>query len=260
MVHLLMKHIKYTASYNYGKGKRMSHRIMIVEDNIDQLNFLRSTILSEYPNWLVHTASDYSSAEALLINSISDALPYTLFLKDNRISDSDEDQSGFALSELLRSYPLYYRTPILFLTSVSDARPTAISQFHCYNYISKPYSRADIIHQIQQMLLTGYLDNFITIHSTDRISYKLLPSDIQMITARQHILHITANRYSFNTREYTLSQIITVLGNDFVQFHKSYLVRRDLIENIDFQTMMLRLKDLGSYPIGKKYLTQIANI
>ena len=235
----------------------MSNSVLIVEDNLEQLHFLEDTILSEYPNWRVHTASDFSSAKALLTDSVSAGIPYTLFLMDIQLTDSEGDRGGFVLSERIRSYPIYYRTPILFLTSVSDGGPTALSQFHCYNYIAKPYTGEDLIRQIRQMLLTGYLDQFITIQGTDRIAYKLAASDVEFVTSQLHVLHIHAGRTSFDTREYTLSQIHTLLGNDFIQCNKSCIVRKNLIANVDQLTMMLGLRNGQSYPIGRKYLDPI---
>jgi two-component system LytT family response regulator len=53
---------------------------------------------------------------------------------------------------------------------------------------------------------------------------------------------------------YSLSKVLKLLGDDFVQCHKSYIVNRAHITKIDKQGMKLSLKQSdGAIPVGEKF-------
>ena len=137
----------------------MQH-ILIVEDNNEQLNMLVSTIKNSYPSWVIDYASSYDEAVILIQRSVEEH-PFNLFLLDIQLAEDSSDRGGFLLAKEIRNIPNYYRTSILFLTSVHEASSFALSNFHCYNYITKPYTGIDILNQLEQMLLTGYLEKIL---------------------------------------------------------------------------------------------------
>ena len=117
----------------------MKQHILIVEDDISQNNNLNKAINSHYPKWETESSYTYNDALDRITNSIQEN-PYTLFLFDVQLSKEKGNRGGFLLAEKLRTFPLYYKTPILFLTAISDEGGFALSNYHCYNYIAKPYS------------------------------------------------------------------------------------------------------------------------
>ena len=132
-------------------------KVLIVEDDTIQLNMLYQTIHDAYPSWNIFCVSDYAAADRLILDSLQKSASFTLFLLDIQLTKDIGNRDGFFLAKEIRQHSAYYQTPILFLTAVSDENYFALSNFHCYNYISKPYTDADIRYQLQQMLMTGYL-------------------------------------------------------------------------------------------------------
>ena len=96
-------------------------------------------------------------------------------------------------------------------------RPTfALSTFHCYNFIVKPYSADDILFEIKQMLLTGFLsNNCIMITDTYRITRRILLSDILYIEVSSHLLILHTKNGNVNTRDLTMSEIQQQLSEKF---------------------------------------------
>ena len=208
----------------------MQH-ILIVEDDLIQCNMLKDTIHQEYPTWDIDTAVCYDDAIELLETSIENNKKYHLFLLDVQLSTSPGDRGGFFLAKELRKKSVYYKTPILFLTAVSDEGSYALSEFHCYNYISKPYTKEAILFQISQMLLTGYLEQNILVADTKRLFHRINTSEICYVEALSHQISIHTIHDTIVTREYTLSELSNLLGKQLIRCHKSFLINPNYVCN-----------------------------
>lgn len=232
------------------------HHVLIVEDNHSQCTLLQQTLKNQYPDWNIETANNYEDGLYKLNNSLQKKPLFTLFLLDVQLSTTKGDRGGFFLAKELRKHPSYYTTPILFLTAISDEGSFALSEFHCYNYIAKPYTSQDILHQIEQMLLTGYLQNTISIIDTDRIQHKLFINDVYMIEAKSHSIIIHTATDEFTTREYSLEKIQKLLSASFIQCHRKYIINKQYITCFD-QTS--RYIQVGSFrlPCGRTYINNI---
>ena len=134
-------------------------KILIVEDDPIQLEMLYETVHSRYPAWEIKKGSSLEAAQAFLQESVTANEYFTLFLLDIQLSKEPGDRNGFQLAQSIREISVYYKTPILFLTSVSEELSRALTQFHCYNFITKPYQKETVLEQLRQMLLTGYLQD-----------------------------------------------------------------------------------------------------
>lgn len=235
------------------------HKILIVEDDLIQLNILEETIKKEYPDWEICTAQNFNMGNKLIQESAAKLLPFTLFLFDIQLTNSKGDRGGFFLAKELRNLSLYYRTPILFLTAISDGGNYALSEFHCYNYISKPYTPKDILLQIEQMLFTGYLENTITITDVNRISHKIFLNEIIMVESKAHTLIIhTDNEVNdvYITREHTLESFNKILGNGFLQCHRRHIINTKFLQNYDKVSRCVHVGNLW-VPVGRTYYKKL---
>lgn len=234
----------------------MMHNVLIVEDDKIQLEILANTIRTHYPGWNIQVASNYSDAKALLECSLNTSDLFSLFLFDIQLSLEEGDRGGFFLAKEVRKHTDYFRTPILFLTAISDEGVFALSQFHCYNYITKPYTPQDILCQLEQMLITGYLENSLEIMDTNRIQHKIRANEIYLVESKAHTLTICTANGDFITRQFSLEKILDVLGNDFIQCHKRIIVNKGHITSYDKSSQYLRIND-HSVPIGRTYLKNL---
>lgn len=225
-------------------------KILIVEDDTVQLEMLYETIHTKYPTWDVKGCSSYESAKTFLQDSVTANEYFTLFLLDIQLSKDPEDRSGFRLAQSIREISVYFKTPILFLTSVSEELSKALTQFHCYNFITKPYQRETVLEQLRQMLLTGYLQDVLDIADTQRIHHRLQPQNIRYIESRSHTIFIYTIYGCIQTREYSLSAMAEQLGASFIRCHRRYLVNPEHITGFDRSARYL-LADKDTIPVSQ---------
>lgn len=234
----------------------MKQKVLIVEDNIDQNQFLCEVIQENYPEWTIISAHNYTEASDYIAevdeDIISDIAPFSLFLFDVQLSKEIGDRGGFLLAEELRKKRRYYRTPVLFLTAISDEGGFALSNYHCYNYITKPYSAKDILTQLEQMLITGYLENMLDITDSDRIHHNISANDITYIESKGHVIIIHIGKESLKTRDYTLVSMLRMLGPSFIQIHKRYIVNHKKITHLDNSSFCINI-GAAVIPVGRAY-------
>lgn len=235
------------------------HHVLIVEDNHSQCHILLQTLKEHYSDWNIETAGSFEEGLCRLNDSLLKEQPFTLFLLDVQLSTAKADRGGFLLAEEIRNHSAYYTTPILFLTAVSDEGIFALSEFHCYNYITKPYTPQDILHQIEQMLLTGYLQNTIGITDTNRIHHKLFINDIYTIEAKSHSIIIHTATDEFTTREYSMEKILNLLPSFFIRCHKKHIINKQHITNFDATAKYVQV---GAFqvPCGRTYLKNVRSL
>lgn len=233
-------------------------KILIVEDNEEQLKTLHNSIREKYPDWKIQIAENYQTAKELLVVSLQKSSYFTLFLFDIQLS-ADNDRDGFTLAKYVRSVLPYFKTPILFLTSITSECNFALSEFHCYNYITKPYTTKTILCQLEQMLFTGYLQNTMEFSDTNRIRHKLFRHDIFAVEAKSHTIILHTRTGSYTTRDFSLESILPVLGNSFFQCHRRYIVNRQYVQCYDKSSKFLLVEDF-QIPVGRSYQNIIKNL
>ncbi|MBQ8281856.1 MAG: response regulator transcription factor [Lachnospiraceae bacterium] len=229
-----------------------SEKVMVLED-VDAQNQAICNLLKErYPSWDIVSVTTLSRAEEELANSISSSSPFTLFLLDIQLTAFPWDRGGFTLATEIRQHKCYFQTPILFLTSISSEMSYALSNFHCYNYISKPYSFDDLIKEIEQMRATGYLKNTIIVKDTQRILHQVNAHEILWAESSFHTLNICTPNGIINTREFTLNSLFDILPSNFVRCHRKFIVNTTHIENIDTKNRLIKINYL-EIPITKAF-------
>ena len=160
---------------------------------------------------------------------------------------------GFELAKSIRACSVYFKTPILFLTSFQNKTNFALSTFHCYNFIVKPYSADDILFEIKQMLLTGFLsNNCIMITDTYRITRRILLSDILYIEVSSHLLILHTKNGNVNTRDLTMSEIQQQLSENFVRCHRKFIVNLKYVDNYDRNNRYIHMKTI-TLPVSRGY-------
>ena len=226
------------------------NNILIVEDDKTQAQMLKDTINSKYPGWDITITNNFEDA----MSAINQPIIYTLFLLDVQLNTETDNRQGFEFANEIRKNSSYQRTPILFLTSITDEGMYALSTFHCYNYISKPYTQENILFQIEQLLATGYFTTFIEIMDTTRIFHKINIEDIYMVESSNHLLTIHTTMSSYTTRQYTsLQKMQELLGRGFVQCHRKFLINTEFIDLFDKTALSLHIR--GKFiPVSKTNL------
>lgn len=229
-------------------------KILIVEDDKTQIKDLYTNIQLKYPNWIIFCACNYQEAKKLITQSVKEDNIFTLFLLDVQLDISNpNDVGGFELANDILSYPIYYQTNILFLTSITDKIQYALSNYHCYDYISKPYTTDEIIIVLNQMLMRGYLSkNSISITDTNQVQYQILFKEFYFAETKSHQIIIYTATGKIITRQATLASLQKELPNHFLQCHRKYLVNMNHVTNYDKTKRCLTIHNY-TLSVGRTY-------
>lgn len=232
-------------------------KILIVEDDNSQQKMLTETIHSKYPSWTTQVASNYEDALFCLQQSLETKQYFSLFLLDIQLSQNPGDRGGYIFANEIRKNSPYFMTPLLFLTAISDDNHFALSHYHCYNYIAKPYTKETILFQLQQMLLTGYLKNTtLKLQDLDHVYHQVPISSIEAIQSKGHVLIFQLQNGTIHSREYSLSTILEKLGMPFIRCHKTTIINLDHVSSLDKKTSTITVEK-HSYPVGRTHLPEL---
>ena len=69
------------------------------------------------------------------------------------------------------------------------------------------------MNQLEQMIITGYLEQFTTIVDTDRILHKIRTEDITYVNSIRHLKAIHTTNSIIQTRDYSFDDLISMTNN-----------------------------------------------
>lgn len=235
-------------------------RILIVEDDIQQLNFLEDCIKNYYKDSEVVCVASYDQGHDALAASIEKKEYFSLFALDLQLTSDSDDRGGFKLAGEIRKNSHYYKTPILFLTSITNEVMYAVSNYHCYNYLSKPYTKEDIVNQLEQLQITGYITNDIIFKDVNQVVHSLTPEDILFVESVRHnvIIHTSFNNL-ITAHNISFADFLEHGSKAFIRCHKRYLVNKNYINALDNLTNILHIKNI-SLPVGRTYKKEIQSL
>jgi len=150
--------------------------VLIVEDEEYSINMLKKLIVETAPYVKCYKASSLEQAYMILHNHVIDVFFIDIILNTKNSSDA----SGMNLAEELRGIDKYRFTPIIFITSLEDAKLYAYKRLHCYDYIEKPY----LVREVKRTLVEALhyktqLEFSRTVHfKKDGILVSIVENDI----------------------------------------------------------------------------------
>lgn len=220
--------------------------ILIVEDAAyERKQFIQA--LSAIEN--VHILEAQNGEEAL---QLMKSQRVELFLLDVQMPGMD----GFELARCIRNQPGYGITPILFVTGYSKNPLDAFRQYHCYDYITKPFVMDDLVKKVEDLLEAMRLEREKT-----HVTQKLVPletvsgmaffqvADIRFAEMMKGNCFICTDQEKVRLQEMTLGRLIEEIGEDFfVQCHRSFAVNVRYIFKIvqlNYRQWQIELKGSG---------------
>lgn len=223
--------------------------ILIVEDNPIQLQSITAIVKKTISGCQIYTADCYEGAVAQL-----EAAVFQIFLLDIDLQQ-DEERDGVSLAEVIRKDPRYRIVPILFLTGVTSRMSAAVNQAHCYSYLLKPYEESDLVHALTSLLASPLLPApVLEIRDPQGIYFHLSVPDILYAEIFGHTLMIYTIRETYQTKDYTISQLCAGIPEYLSQCHKSYAVNPSRIIGYRAADHMLLIENpQTAVPIGRSY-------
>lgn len=233
---------------------------MIVEDTVEDLLQYKST-LSKIPDIEVYYAS---SAEEALVQARTDY--FDIFILDIELPGI----SGLELAARLRKRPEYLLTLILFITGYEKNQLEAFRQFHCYDYILKPFNMTEFYDKIISLIQSLKVEK----QGRTRLKMLLFPSvnseifvpirDIKYAEVVHRVcrLYTEMQEEPFESNIMSLKDLIEEVDEPyFLQCSKSCAVNTQKVhklEKVNYRTWSVVLRDTGeTLRVSSKYFSLV---
>lgn len=174
------------------------------------------------------------------------------------------DASGLKFVENIRRVEHYNFTPIIFVTSLEDARSYTYENLHCYSFIEKPFDVERVKRTIEQCLkFPGNAKDTKTLYfRKDGIILAVEREDIVYAESIDHIMHIHTCQGDVLKIPYTtLKKLLDDIDSlEIIQCSRNTIVNKKFVQNVDITNRIIQLKgDFGRIEIGimfKKYVKE----
>ena len=188
-------------------------------------------ILSNYSQDLdIIIASSYSEASQI----IHEQDDFSLFFLDIQLSKR------------------YLHTPIIYVTSYSNRIQDALNKVHCFAFLYKPYSPQDVTNLLDELLSCQKSVQSLQLKIDTSIYANVELSQLIYIQAQGHYLLYKTTNGVYTSRQYNMKQLLQELPNNFIRCHKSYIINKNFILNMDTVNQYVQLKDHKyRIPLGK---------
>lgn len=224
-------------------------KILIVEDMKDQALGLQN-ILSNYSQDLdIIIASSYSEASQI----IHEQDDFSLFFLDIQLSENVTSAcDGVSLGLEIRDTKRYLHTPIIYVTSYSNRIQDALNKVHCFAFLYKPYSPQDVTNLLDELLSCQKSVQSLQLKIDTSIYANVELSQLIYVQAQGHYLLYKTTNGVYTSRQYNMKQLLQELPNNFIRCHKSYIINKNFILNMDTVNQYVQLKDHKyRIPLGK---------
>lgn len=224
-------------------------RVLIIEDEVRQREFLvdqAEKINSELK--IIWTDSYDEAIEVAMKNTID------VFFIDVEIIGGN----GLELAKELRKKQEYRFTPMVFITGMVSRELEAYKNVHCYDFISKPYTRNDI-KKVMDVILNDYIETIkeeIQYLDLDfkGIKQRINMDDILYIESKNRRVIIRTRYEEIRYRYMPIRKYKDVLSEDFVQVHQAFLINKQHIFKINMNEQTIEMKNTSlQLPIGSSY-------
>ncbi len=231
----------------------MEISIMILEDDIMQAKMLGRQIIEYCGEFKVYMAANIESA----MTYINSAIKFSAFFLDISIGQHPDNTDGLHFASKMIHSTRHKNIPIIFVTGYPEHIFTAINKYHCYAYLTKPYSKKDVFRQLDNLFLA---DSSFTIRTLDRIQIKLNFNDIIYVQSYGRILYYTTKLGEYRSRQYNLKTLCNILPPNFGRCHKSYVVNKKYIQEISQKEQIVKIRGTNeTIPLGREYIDSVCD-
>lgn len=233
--------------------------ILIIEDELAIQQHLAAIIHDHYSMWTVDVCGTYEQAVAMATENT-----YTLFIIDYELDKNNPLKNGLALGLELSAMSKYKKTPIIFETSYSEHIFDAVNQLNCVYYLTKPYGTEQVITMLEKLTHYLPLNKKLSLKDAYGISAYIYLEDIIYVRANRHKLNIVMPSTTFICSGHTLDTLADMCDGALVRCHRSYLVNKHYIFQLDKTSQSVDLKhpvtdQTFSANLGRSYMKEIQN-
>lgn len=226
-------------------------KILILEDNLAALEHLAGIVRELDTRNALYTFTNIKDAYQCAMERTID-----LFLVDIILDTSHPgDASGLKFVENIRRIEHYSFTPIIFITSLEDARSYTYENLHCYSFIEKPFDVNRVKLSVEQCLrFPGNAPNTKTLYfRRDGIILAVERDEIVYAESIDHIMHIHTKQGDVLKIPYiTIKKLLEETDSlDMIQCSRNTIINKNFVQNVDIPNRIIQLKgDFGRVEIG----------
>lgn len=236
-------------------------KILILEDNPTTLKNLSQIVLNIAANSAVYPFGDLKEAYQCAMDRAIDLFIVDIILDRNKPGDS----SGLKFVENIRKIYHYAFVPIIFVTSLEDAKLYTYEKLHCYSFIEKPFDVERLQQLVQQCLRfeESRMTSKTLYFRKEGIILAVERKDIVYAESINHIMHIHTKQDDVLEIPYvTLKKLLDDLDcADFIQCSRSAIINQKYIDNLDIPNQVVQLKNgYGRVGIGIRYKKNLRDL
>lgn len=222
---------------------------LVVEDQKEQAQALSILISNYIKNTTVYIAASISEALQLLTKYAIDLFFLDIMLTDEASVAGD----GIELGKLIHTMKHYQTTPIIYVTSYSNRMEDAINDVHCFGFLRKPYTDADV-YKLLDSLFTIPQNTSLQIRTKECIFREISFSNLLFIRAKGKYMTYHTLDACHTSRQYTMQALEEILPSYFVRCHKSYLINQHFFSSYDAANQCILLENYKEpIPVGRNY-------
>ncbi len=229
-------------------------RVLILEDNTATLDYISALIHETEVNSKTYQCTNIKDAYQTALEKDIDLFIVDIILDTNRPGDS----SGLKFVENIRKLDKYTITPVIFVTSLEDARLHSYEMLHCYSFLEKPFDPERLKEMVRLCIQGGRKSRE---HKTlyfrkDGIIIAIDRDEIVEAEGSGHVLYVKTNRGEMIDVPYiTVKKFLEEADDDnFIQCSRNTVVNLLYVRSLDMTNRMIELKnDLGRVGVGVSY-------
>jgi len=227
-------------------------RFLILEDEQVEAKRLKS-IIEDLPY----------AKEVLMANSLAEARTLMasetidIFLLDVNLPDG----TGLELAKEIRAQDKYKYVWIIFITAFEKYAYEAVSQIHSYSYLVKPYDKAAIMRDLNDIVdkkVVNLTKEDYLRYKSGKINIRIPYNEIIYIESLNRKCYIYTQNQTFETGRVTLSSILQDCTDErLIQCHRSYIVNTGFVKefNQSYRGAYVTMAVLGvEVPVGTNYV------
>lgn len=229
-------------------------KILILEDNQSTLQHLAGIVQKADTRCEVIALHRMKDAYQCALEREIDLFIIDIILDTRRPGDS----SGLRFVDSIRKIDKYAFTPVLFVTSLEDARFYAYEKLHCYHFVEKPFDAEKIKRMVEHCLkFPGHQESDKTLYfRKDGIVLAVDRSEIVYAECENHTMYIHTSRSDVLAIPYlTLKRLLDEADSpDMIQCSRNTMINKKFIHNVDITNRMIQLRNnYGRVEIGLMY-------
>ncbi len=232
--------------------------ILIVEDSIKISEQLGLAFKEVFPDAKITVTDSIVEADELLTASSFDIISLDVMLPDG---------NGLELAKKLRLIPHLKDTVLLMITGVSDYITgfSAYDQARCYKYIIKPFKQQELLNTLFELrgMITCRSNETYFQFNNKQMSLRIKHSDILYAEMNLKSVTLFTVGNEFDLGRVSMKDLFPLLGDAFLQIHRSYIVNKckvmSLQKNTSSWQLQLNYNEL-KLPVGSNFKESVSDL